>query len=164
MNHYELLLLINPRFTDEEAQAVAAQAGKKISEAGGTITREEHMGKRKLAYEIDHQKNGFYELMEFDIDPTKLADLETALRLEPDIIRHQVVRMIVRSPEALAAEHELQERIRIRRMNAPQAATEAKPIEEPVPPPVPQTEEERKASLEQLDEKLAELLKDDIIK
>lgn len=164
MNHYEILLLLNARFTDEEAASAAAAVAKRVTDAGGTITREEHLGKRKLAYPIAHERNGFYELIEFTIDPTKLSAFEGALRLEPDILRHQVVRMIIRSPEVIAAERELQERIRAKRMAAAQAAIEPKPAEAPREPAVPQTEEERKASLEQLDQKLDELFKEDIVK
>jgi small subunit ribosomal protein S6 len=163
MNHYEILLLISSTLTDEEAAAQAVGVSKRIQDAGGRIEREEHLGKRKLAYPIEHQKNGFYELIEFEIDPTKLSDVEAALRLEMEaILRHQVVRKIVRSPEVIAAERELQERIRAKRVAAAQVA-DAKPAE-PEPAPVPQTEEERKASLEKLDEKLDQLLIEDIVK
>ncbi len=163
MNHYEILLLINPNLTDEEAAAQATGVAKRIQDAGGRIEREEHLGKRKLAYPVEHQKNGFYELIEFELDPTKLHGLEAGLRLEMEsILRHQVVRRIIRNPEVVARERELQERIRAKRVAAAQTA-EMKPVESE-PAPVPQTEEERKASLEKLDEKLDELLTDDIIK
>ncbi|USN53496.1 MAG: 30S ribosomal protein S6 [Candidatus Nomurabacteria bacterium] len=165
MQHYELLLLINPRFTDEEAEQYASTLQKHISDIGGQITKIENMGKRRLAYEINHLKQGFYVLLELDIDGTKLAELDRIFRLEQDLVRHQIIRLPVRTPEMEAAQRELQERIQAkRRAEAQSEAEESRDEKEENTSSRKVEKEDDRASLENLDEKIDELLEQDLIK
>lgn len=168
MNPYELLILLDPSLSEDDAKALTRTVQKMITDQDGQITKQESLGKKKLAYPINHNKQGYYELIEYSFDPTKLNDFERGLRLEQGLLRHQNIRLAERSPEALAAEKELQEKLRVRRIS--QARTEfSKPEVEAKPPvqekieQVEQTDDERQASLEELDKKLDDILKDDII-
>ena len=64
----------------------AADLGKvnKVDEA--------HWGRRKLAYEIDGQREGYYVIMYADIDPSGLSELEKNLNLSPMVLRYLLVR------------------------------------------------------------------------
>lgn len=164
MNHYEILTLFSAKFSEEEIGGVAGRVTKLISDLGGRVAKEEHLGRRRLAYPIDHAKQGYYELVQFELDADKLASLERSLRLDQDVIRHQVIRLTIRRPEIVAAELALQEKLRSRHLAETQAAEVKVAPEPPAEPIKPQTEEERQASLKALDEKLEEILTQDIVK
>jgi small subunit ribosomal protein S6 len=58
----------------------------------GTVTKIDRWGRRKMAYEIDKQREGYYVLMLADIDAANLAELERNLRLTPAVLRHLLIR------------------------------------------------------------------------
>ncbi len=59
----------------------------------GQVTRIDRWGRRKLAYEIDKQREGYYVLMESQIEPPALKELERNLNLSQSILRYLVVRV-----------------------------------------------------------------------
>ncbi len=58
----------------------------------GQVSRIDRWGRRKLAYEIDKQREGFYVLFEAKIEPRAIAELERNLNLSPYILRYLFVR------------------------------------------------------------------------
>lgn len=57
----------------------------------GQVTKIDRWGRRKLAYEIDKQRDGYYVLMEADIDPANLPELERNLKISSSILRYLIV-------------------------------------------------------------------------
>ena len=58
----------------------------------GQVTRIDRWGRRKMAYEIDRQREGFYVLFEAKIEPTALGEIERSLNLSPYVMRYLFVR------------------------------------------------------------------------
>jgi|FLYN01.1.fsa_nt_gi small subunit ribosomal protein S6 len=58
----------------------------------GEVKKIDRWGRRKLAYEIDKQRDGYYVYMEADMDPKNLKELERNLKLSQSILRHLIVR------------------------------------------------------------------------
>ena len=58
----------------------------------GQVTKINRWGRKKLAYEIDRQREGYYVLMESQIEPKGLSEIERNINLSPYILRHLVVR------------------------------------------------------------------------
>jgi small subunit ribosomal protein S6 len=58
----------------------------------GQVTKIDRWGRRRLAYEIDKQRDGYYVCMTAEIDPRNLPELERNLRLSPDVLRYLLVR------------------------------------------------------------------------
>ena len=58
----------------------------------GQVMKIDRWGRRKMAYEIDTQRDGYYVLMESQIEPRALPELERNLNLSPYILRYLVVR------------------------------------------------------------------------
>src|SRR5690606_16998338 len=58
----------------------------------GQVTKIDRWGRRKLAYEIDRQREGYYVLMEANIDPLGLPELERNLKLTSPILRYLIIR------------------------------------------------------------------------
>jgi small subunit ribosomal protein S6 len=59
---------------------------------GGSIVKAEHWGKRKLAYEIEKQREGYYSIMYIDQDTDALPELERNLKLYTSVLRYLIVR------------------------------------------------------------------------
>ena len=90
MKPYELLYIVPAIMTDSEAEAAAAKVTEMVKATGANVLRTENLGKLKLAYPIKHQKHGFYLLVQFDAEPTVIAKLEYDLRLNENVLRHQL--------------------------------------------------------------------------
>ena len=60
MNKYELALVVNAKIEDDERAATVEKAKELIARFGGTVTEVEDAGKKRLAYEIQKMREGFY--------------------------------------------------------------------------------------------------------
>lgn len=160
---YELLYIIPGTKAEDEVPAMTKQIHEILKSSGATIVKNDFWGKRKLAYEIDHIRYGYYDAVDFDMETTTLNVLEQALRLNPIVLRSQITKRKVLTPEQLAANAELRERIAAKREVAKEkeaATLMAKPESgstEPETEPVAPVPVEAK----QLDEKLEEILGSD---
>lgn len=91
MKPYELLYIVPAVMTDAEAEAVGAKVTEMVKATGATIVRTENLGKLKLTYPIKHQKHGFYMLVQFDAESAVISKLEYDLRLNENVLRHQLI-------------------------------------------------------------------------
>ena len=92
MKKYESCIIIVPTLTDDEIQGVIAGVKEKITATGGVVISTDDMGKKKLAYEIKKNSEGYYVLFNFEIEPTQIAELERYFRIKDEIIKFIVVR------------------------------------------------------------------------
>lgn len=102
--HYELLYLVSNKYSEAELEPIKTKVNKLIENHGGEITYSETMGKRRLAYAIKGFRYGYYELVEFDLAGSELIKLEKDLKLDHEILRHQVVKKIKLTAEEIKAE------------------------------------------------------------
>lgn len=125
--HYELLCLFSNKFSETEVEPIRQRVGKLITDNGGQITSEEYWGKRKLAYDVDGFRHGYYHLIEFNIDGPKLQEVTNRLRLSSDILRHQVIKKKLKTAAELKAEEEMAKKIAAhRKANETTSDTEEK--------------------------------------
>ena len=92
MNKYELVLVVNAKIEDDARAAVVEKAKAYVTRFGGTATQLEDWGKKKLAYEIQHMKEGFYYFIQFEADAACPAELEKRVRIMDNVLRYLVVR------------------------------------------------------------------------
>ena len=92
MNKYELVLVVNAKIEDDARAAVVEKAKAYVTRFGGTVTEVEDWGKKKLAYEIQHMKEGFYYFIQFEADAACPAELEKRVRIMENVLRYLVVR------------------------------------------------------------------------
>ncbi len=92
MNKYELVLVVNAKIEDDARAAVVDKAKAYVERFGGTVTEVEDWGKKKLAYEIQHMKEGFYYFIQFESDATSPAEIEKRVRIMDNVLRYLVVR------------------------------------------------------------------------
>jgi len=99
LRDYEVLYIVRADLDDEKVQDAVKRVNTLIERSGGTIERTNLWGKRKLAYEVKHQKDGSYVLQDFLLDPNRVPELEASLKITEEVLRH----LIVRKPEKAAA-------------------------------------------------------------
>ena len=68
MNKYELAVVVSAKIEDEERAAVVDKCKALIERFGGTITNVDDWGKKRLAYEIQKMKEGFYYFIQFELN------------------------------------------------------------------------------------------------
>ena len=91
MNKYESIIIINPNCTDEALKALEDKFTGLINE-NGKVESYENMGKKKLAYEVKKNKEGFYILINFEAKPDSITELERNYRITDEVIKFIVVR------------------------------------------------------------------------
>ena len=92
MNQYELALVVNAKVEDDVKNAVVEAAKDLITRFGGNITNVEDAGKKRLAYEIQKMKEGYYFFIQFDADATVPAEIESRVRIMENVIRFLCIR------------------------------------------------------------------------
>ena len=92
MNKYELAVVVNAKLEDEERAAVVDSCKALIERFGGTITNVDDWGKKRLAYEIQKMKEGFYYFIQFDAESTAPAEIESRIRIMDNVIRFLCVK------------------------------------------------------------------------
>lgn len=91
MNKYESVVIVNPNLEEESVKNLIKKFSDLINTDGKVISVEE-MGKRKLAYEIKKQKEGFYIVLKFEAKPESIAELERNYRITDEVMKFIVVK------------------------------------------------------------------------
>ena len=92
MNKYELAVVVSARIEDDERAAVVDKCKALIERFGGTITNVDDWGKKRLAYEVQKMKEGFYYFIQFDAEATAPIEIENRVRIMDNVIRFLCVR------------------------------------------------------------------------
>ena len=92
MNKYELALVVNAKVEDDVRTATVEKAKEYIARYGGVVTEVEDWGKKRLAYEIQHMREGFYYFIQFDAEADCPAEVEKHVRIMENVIRYLCVR------------------------------------------------------------------------
>ena len=87
MKNYELMFVIKPTLTEEELKAVTETIKNSVIVTGGEIAVDKDIGIRKLAYEIDKQKRGYYYVSYLSANPDTITEIERQLRINESILR-----------------------------------------------------------------------------
>lgn len=89
---YEVVFIVDPTVDDEVAKLTDGFK-QIVVDQGGTVTKAETMGKRQLAYEILHKKEGTFVLMEIEGSGREIAELERRMRVNDRVLRYLTVRV-----------------------------------------------------------------------
>ena len=111
MYPYEILLIFDPRPTDEEVAAQLTRIGENLKGLGADVGKTENWGKRRLTYEIRKQREGTYAVVEASAEPATIKEFERQLRLNEQVLRFLSTRVPVKKrarnapkPDAAVAE------------------------------------------------------------
>jgi small subunit ribosomal protein S6 len=90
---YELVYILNPEVTEQQATELHAQIEAIVARMSGTIVKTENWGRRRLAYPIAHHKEGTYVLDLIDGSGELMKEIDRRLRVMDNVIRHLTVRV-----------------------------------------------------------------------
>ena len=86
MNKYESVIIINPNLETESTKALIEKFSNLINTDGNVVSVEE-LGKKKLAYEINKNKEGYYVVFKFEANPNLISELERVYRITDEVIK-----------------------------------------------------------------------------
>jgi small subunit ribosomal protein S6 len=92
MRAYELMVIIDAELDDEVIDTTVKRIADMLTQRGAVVKNQDRWGRRRFAYEIDHKYEGYYVVYEF-VGGSDLDQLERALRLADETVRHKVVRL-----------------------------------------------------------------------
>ena len=92
MNKYELAVVVSAKIEDDERAQVVEKVKALVERFGGQISDVDEWGKRRLAYEIQKMKEGFYYFIHFESDSSVPAEVESRLRIMDNVIRFLCIR------------------------------------------------------------------------
>jgi len=91
-NDYEVTYIIRPTLEETEIDGRVEHFSELLKQGGGEVVGEiEKMGKRRLAYEIDDTREGYYVVMKFKSEPAAAKELDRQMRLNDDVMRHLLI-------------------------------------------------------------------------
>ena len=93
MNQYETVFILTPVLSDVQMKEAVEKFKGVLQAEGAEIINEENWGLKKLAYPIQKKSTGFYQLVEFNADPTVIDKLELNFRRDERVIRFLTFKM-----------------------------------------------------------------------
>ena len=91
MNKYESIIIINPNVDEEGMKALISRFSDLINN-DGKVEKVDELGKRKLAYEVKKNEEGFYVVFYFEANTNLIAELERNYRITDEVIKFMTVK------------------------------------------------------------------------
>lgn len=98
MRPYETIIILDSQAEDAIINSVIDRIVETIKNDGATIAQVDRWGKRRFAYEINHQSDGYYVLLEFTAGTETVAEVDRLLSITDEVVRHKILRL----PDSLA--------------------------------------------------------------
>ena len=103
MRDYELMYILRPDLDDEEQVEAMSRVQELIEGHGGRVLKQTPWGKRRLAYTIDHIREGHYVLCDAQLETQQIPAIEASLGISEAVFRHLIVRkprpeLLIRRP------------------------------------------------------------------
>ena len=139
MRLYDIVALVTPDLSDEDAQKVASEYRKILSDGGAEIVKDEPWGRRRLAFPILRKREAHYHYFQVSAEPAIIAETERRMKLSDQVLRHLAVRADLELKRASKMAVRLKEKAERRppRPPAPMAAASAEMAAGSVPGPAP---------------------------
>ncbi len=93
MRIYENLFIVKPDATEEDIDHLIEQLSAHITKAGGTVDKVDKWGKRRLAYRVEKNREGYYVLLTFTAEASVVKEFERRLRVQDSVIKFMTVRI-----------------------------------------------------------------------
>jgi len=103
---YELGFILNPEVNEEQSNAILERIQQIINNNDGQVVRINQWGRRRLAYPIQHQRDGFYVFFDMILAPETVSELDRNLKVTEEVLRHIIIR---RDPKVAQKEREERE-------------------------------------------------------
>lgn len=87
MRKYEIMYIIRPNLEEAAMKELIERFNSVLTENGATLDKVDEMGKRRLAYEIEDFREGFYVLLNVTAEPAAIAEFDRLIKINEDVIR-----------------------------------------------------------------------------
>jgi small subunit ribosomal protein S6 len=132
---YEIGFILNPEVSEEQTRAILERIEQIVANHDGQVLKVNQWGRRRLAYPIDHHRDGYYVFIDTILTPETIAELDRTLKVSEEVLRHLIRR---RDPKAVQKEREARAAAAAAPVAAPAVEAEATSQEET---PAPASEE-----------------------
>ena len=129
---YELGFILNPEVSEEQTGAILERIEKIVKNYDGQVVKVNQWGRRRLAYPIEHHRDGYYVFIDMILTPETVLELDRTLKVSEEVMRHLVKR---RDPKAVQKEREEREARAAAAATQAQASATAEPeaeVEAPI--------------------------------
>lgn len=92
MRAYEIMYIIRPNIEDEARKALIERFDGILTSNGAEVVESKEWGKRRLAYEINDFRDGYYQLVKTNADAAAVEEFSRLAKINEDIIRHMVIK------------------------------------------------------------------------
>lgn len=92
LNQYETVIIVNPNAEEEVVERITNDVQELITSSGGVISKVDNWGKRRLAYEVQKNRDGIYVLINFEAEPELIQRLARYYGLDEQVIKYMTVR------------------------------------------------------------------------
>ncbi len=103
---YELGFILNPEVSEEQTRAILERIEQIVNNYDGQVVKVNQWGRRRLAYPIEHHRDGYYVFIDMILTPETVIELDRNLKVSEEVMRHLVKR---RDPKAVQKEREERE-------------------------------------------------------
>ena len=93
MRTYELFFIVQPDLDEEGLAALTERITQVMTDNGGEVVKAVQMGRRELTYPVKRRTAGYYVLIHAKLEQTAIRELDRALKLSEDVLRHMMVRL-----------------------------------------------------------------------
>lgn len=87
MRHYENLVIVKPTLTEEEIKNTLGAIEEILTSNGAEIIAKDAMGMKKLAYPIEKNNRGYYQVFYYKAEPSAIAEIERRFRINEELLR-----------------------------------------------------------------------------
>ena len=129
MRNYEIIFIVRPDMADDDVQKLITQMEGVVSSAGGKMEKVEKMGRRRLAYRVHKQREGFYVLFYVQGTGDTVKEFERRLKVTDAVIKH----LTICTDEIL----QRAEKFKVLRSRQEAKRRRSKPAPPPAAPPAP---------------------------
>lgn len=92
VRQYETMYILRTGIDEEATEAAINRFKSIVEENGGAVDQIDRWGKRRLAYEIDKERDGYYVVMRFKAEPAVAKELDRVFKISGDVLRHIIIR------------------------------------------------------------------------
>ncbi len=121
---YELGFILNPEVSEDQTGAILERIERIVKNHDGQVVKVNQWGRRRLAYPIEHHRDGYYVFIDMILTPETMIELDRTLKVSEEVMRHLVKK---RDPKAVQKEREEREARAAVAAAQTQASTTAEP-------------------------------------
>ena len=92
MRNYECMYILHPELAEEELKQLMTRFQNIVTDKGGIVDKVDYWGKRRLAYEVNKIRDGYYVLLLFQGEPAVVQELERIFKITENVVRYLIVR------------------------------------------------------------------------